>query len=251
MTSAQIMLIGAALVCSLGACTPQKAETLDVPAVLESPYDERGGDVLFAIVPPRNESGTTTVDPLMVGDALVAAIEEARGLRSLPLNRTLDAMRELRLGSIDAPEQAGILAAALGVDGLLLGSITAYDPYDPPTIGLSLAIYKREGALDSPSSDLDTRLLTHQPTEYAYFPRSAHESSPASGVSKLYDARNHLVLGELRAFAQGRHDPTRPLGWRRYLVSMDLYTRFAAHSAVASLLDAERRRLSPETTRAP
>lgn len=216
-------------------------EVLEAPGVLHSPYPPVGGDRLFAVVPLRNESGTSSADVLRIADALAAAITEVDGLRALPTNRVLDAMRALEIGVIDDPSQARALAEALGVDALVLGSLTAYDPYDPPVLGLSLAIYERTGV--SGTSGLDPRVLSRQATEYAYFPRSSRADAPASSVALHLDGRNHAVLERVRSYARGRHDEESALGWRRYLASMDLYERFAAHAAIEALLDKERSRL--------
>lgn len=250
MTSAQTMLSHARLLLLaslwlslLAGCASPRGEVLTPPVAPVAPYDPSGGERLWAVAPLRNESGTSTVDPLAVSDALTAAVQEVRGLRALPLNRVLDAMRVLDLGVIDSPEQAQALAEALGVDALLLGSVTAWDPYDPPAIGLSLALYERPGATIG-GEELDPRRLTYQPSEYTYFPRSSRAGAPASSVAQHLDASNHAVLARVRAYATGRHDPELPYGWRRYLASMDLYTRFAAHHAVGSLLARERLRLA-------
>lgn len=211
-------------------------EALTTPRVLESPYAAASGDRLWAVAPLRNESGTSAADVLRIGDALASAITEVRGLRALPTNRVLDAMRALEIGVIDHPSQAAALAEALGVDGLLLGSVTWYDPYDPPALGISLALYVREGAV---GGDLDPRVLTRQATEYDYFPLSSRGSGPASSVALHLDGRNHEVLSEVRGYATGRHDAGGAYGWKRYLASMDLYERFAAHHAIDRLLRME------------
>ncbi len=217
-------------------------ETLESPWMLRSPYPPVGGDRLFAVVPLRNESGTSSADVLRIADALSATITEAEGLRALPTNRVLDAMRALEIGVLDDPSQARALSEALGVDALVLGSLTAYDPYDPPVLGLSLAIYERRDTRAT-GSGLDPRVLSYQGTEYAYFPRSSRAGAPSSSVALHLDGRNHAVQQRVRAYARGRHDEDSALGWRRYLASMDLYERFAAHAAIGELLERERRRL--------
>lgn len=240
-TAGAAALLGAVLIC-LGACAGATKETLGQPDVLAYPGPEAGGDRLWAVVPLRNESGTSAVDPLRLADQLSASITEVRGLRALPTNRVLDAMRALEIGIIDDPAQARALAQALGVDGLVLGSITAYDPYNPPTIGLSLALYDRTGE-DASGEALDPRRLSYQPNAYSYFPRTTRQSIPVSSVAMHLDGRNHAVLQRVREFAEGRHDDRGAFRWRRYLASMDLYERFAAHAAIGDLLEGERLRL--------
>lgn len=219
-------------------------EELVGPRTLAAPYSRDGGDLVFAVAPLRNESGTTVVDTFSVADSLVAAIDETIGLRALPLNRTIAAMRAIGLDSISTPEEANRLAEALGVDGLVLGSVTAYDPYQPPVLGLGLAIHARTAALNrSAPVTIDPKTFAAQPTEWTYFPGSGFAGAPASVISEHMDARNHGILMSLREYAEGRHDPEKALGWRTYTASMDLYIRFATQYALARLMEEEASRL--------
>jgi hypothetical protein len=254
MTTGQTMLTHArparwlflALALLLGACAPKP--TLTPPRELFSPYDTAQGDVLWGVVPLRNESGVSLVDSLGITDKVVAAAAQVHGVRAVPVNRTIAAMRALRLPEIKGPEDLKTLATEMGVDGLIVGSITAYDPYDPPKLGLALALYARPGAMQRITADpIDTRKLEYQPTDYQYFPRSTYKDAPASVVSEFLDAKNHAVLMDLQAYAQGRHDPNSAYGWKRYAASMDLFSEFAAWHAVSRLLNHEWIRLAAPT----
>lgn len=252
MTSAQTMLsrLGAALALGLTALGCSSPPELTPPSALTAPYDTAHGDVLWAVVPLRNESGTKTVDSLAVSDKVVAAAAQVRGVQALPLNRTLDAMRALNMPDVLTPEDARRLATEMGADGLLLGSITAYDPYNPPIIGLSLALYARPGMLSKRRPDvLDTRELQARAAEIDPVPRSGFPESPASIVSVHLDGKNHQVLMDLQHYAEGRSERVSALGWKRYLASMDLYSEFAAWHTLGELLDREWVRLARATDR--
>ncbi|MBL8964967.1 MAG: hypothetical protein JNK70_12975, partial [Phycisphaerae bacterium] len=167
-------------VLALAGCRGSSAPRLTPPMVNESPYDPAAGDVLWAVVPLRNESGTSLADPLILSDKVVSAVAEARGLRCLPLNRTLATMRALELPAIRTPAEAQALARALGADGVLVGSITAYDPY-VPTIGLTIALHGRPGAMNaSPDRTLDARALTGRTDEPASQAEGNFSSRPLS-----------------------------------------------------------------------
>jgi hypothetical protein len=253
MTSAQNMLayvfLGFTLLSStmMGGCAMnKKRDKMDPPGVLVSPYDTTSGDVLWAIIPPLNESGTSVVDELAVGDAIVAAAQGVRGVRCLTLNRTIGAMRELGLSrGIQSSSDANKLAEMLGVDAVLACTITAYDPYNPPVLGLALALYSKPGALSSVSqSRLDSRSLTMAFSDFGSFDGLQFAGEPVSVVSEYLDSRNHAVMMATRNYAIGRSDQNSALGWRIYLASMSLYTQFAAHHSVGRLIDEEWLRLS-------
>lgn len=268
MTSAQTMLANttplrcaflalAVLLASMSGCeNAASRDRLTAPATTRAPYDASLGEVLWAVIPLANESGTEIVDPLRLTDQLVAAAEEVEGVRTVPLNRTLRAMNDMGLRGVSSPDEVRQLAAAMGVDGIIVGTITAYDPYDPPTLGLSLALYARTAAMGSREAEgpLNPRTLAASPTETQLTP-AALGDRPAAVVSANLDAKDHNVLMALRDYAEGRHDPVSALGWRRYTASMDLYTQFATQHLVAALVEQEHRRLTPlastEDTTAP
>lgn len=236
----------------LGGCAARSDDQLTAPRQLVAPYDTSRSEPVWAVFPLRNESGTSAASSAAISDAIVAAAAQTRGLRVLPLNRTLEAMMALQLERLDGPDDASALAEAMGVDGLILGSITAYDPYTP-TLGLSLALYIRPGALQTGAAqlDLDARALVWQPTDYAFFTTSAYEDRPASAVSEHLDGKSHAVQLAVRDFAEGRSDPVSSLGWRRYLASMGLFTEFAAWHTVGRLLDHEWIRLASGSGKRP
>lgn len=229
-----------------------RREVLTPPSVLVAPYDSVAGDVLWAVTPLANESGASVVDPAQVTDQVIAAITEANGLQAVPLNRTIAAMRALELPRISTPGEAQQLAQALGVDGIVVGSITAYDPYDPPRLGLTLALFGRDGAMEPRPDLLDNpRLFAMQATDARQAGLTGYDDKPLAVAARHLDARDHDVLIRLRQYAEGRSDPTTALGWRVHTASMELYTKFAAQALVGELLDIEWLRLAGESVRPP
>ncbi len=211
---------------------------LVAPEVLVSPSAGSARPQVWAVAPLANESGTSAVDSLMVTDAIIARAAEARGLAVLPLNRTLGAMRALRMNAVRSAGDARQLAAALGADAIVVGSITAYDPYDPPTIGLMLGVYSSGF---SGSAGLDATALQKQGSDATASRHAGFDpDAPRVVISEHLDAHNHEVLINLRRYAEGRHDPKTALGWRQYTASMELYTEFAAYWSVYRLLQEER-----------
>ncbi len=229
----------------LPSCKMPGPPPLTPPATLTAPYGSEGHEVLWAVAPLRNESGTTLADHLAISDKVVAAVAETKGLRCLPLNRTIETMRALDMPAVRSPADAQGLAKALGVDGILVGSITAYEPYQP-MFGISLALFGRPGAMHGSSAEpLDARALASKPSEPVPTGPGNFAQAPLSVVSEHLDGKNHQVLLDVQSYAYGRSDPTSSLGWRRYVASMDLYTEFAAHHALGQLLHEEAARLGP------
>lgn len=247
MTSAQLhlarVLALSVIACLLTACGDE-GPRLSNPRVLTAPYDPAQGDLVWGVAPLRNETGTSALDTLSVTDALAKAVEQVRGIRTVPVNRAIETMRSLDMRGVNTPSDAKKLAQAMGVDALVVGSVTAWDPYDPPVIGLSLALHADPGVLVGHRGELDARKLSRLSTEFDPAARSRYVDRPVTVASDVLDARDHGVLLDLRAYAEGRADPESALGWRVYTASMELYTEFAAYHAVRTLLDQEWVRLA-------
>lgn len=211
-------------------------KALTPPKTTVAPYDTLRGEALWAVIPLRNESGTTQVDVMSMSDKLVAAVEQVEGVRALPLNRTLAAMRALEMQDVRSPGDARRVAQALGADGVLVGSITAYDPY-LPLVGLSMALFPSAPAVAQ--GPVDPSRIAVAPTESRVLGGSVAADRPVSVVSEVYDARNHQVQMDVRAFAMGRTEPVSALGWERYLRSAVLFEEFAVFSGVERLVRQE------------
>ena len=237
------------LFCALGACQPER-ERLLTPTSLHAPYRFYAPDqpdALLAVAPLRNESGTGVVDTMAISDSLVGQVHQVHGFSVVPLNRTIAAMRILNMPSVDTPDDAHALIETLGVDGLIVGTITAYDPYDPPKMGMSLALFARPGSLmtgGAPQREgIDPRAVRSAPTEQS-LPHPEWSDAPTATASAHLDAANHEVQQAVRTFGEGRSPTSSALGWRRYLASMPLYADFVCYRLMERLLDAERLRLN-------
>ncbi len=241
MTSTEKMLVtlGLALLALLAGCA--RGPDLVNPTVLRSPYDASRGDVLFAVAPLRNESGTTVFRVEEVSDAIVFAAGSVPGIRCLPLNRTIAEMRGLGMREITGPGDLEALAEAMNVDGLIVGTVTAYDPYNPPALGLSLALHAGNPSFAG-GPELDN--IRGAITDPQMPAPSRYIEMPVASMSQVFDGRNQGVQMQVRRYAEGRIEHDAPRGWQTYLASMPLYTEFVAHAAVGQLLDQERLRLA-------
>ena len=238
MAAALAAVLGGLAVTSGGCATDHSG--LTPPGVLVVPYDTADGDVLWAIAPPTNESGTDLVDPMRVGDQLAATVTEVNGLQAVPLNRTIRAMRAIELQRVANPRDAQKLASAVGADGVLVTSITAYDPYDPPVFGITLALFGRPGSLQArPDLLSHPRLFQMQATDARLEEMTGHGDEPEAVAALHLDARSHDVMLRLEDYARGRTEAESALGWRIHVADMDLYTKFASFAAVGALIDQE------------
>ncbi len=217
---------------------------IERPQALVSPYP---ADKLWAVAPLRNESGTTLVDSFTVADKLAQQVEQVSGITVLPVNRVLEAMRATGLERIGSVGQAMGLMQTLDADGLIVGTVTAWDPYEPPKIGATVQLYTRRAP---DAAGVDTRALTYAATDDR-LPGLIEHDQPTAQASGYFDAANGEVLTRIKAYATGRTPLDSPAGWRAYLLSMDLYTEFVSYELTRRLLDSEWRRMTPAPTPQP
>ncbi len=200
---------------------------------LVSPYAE---PMTWAVAPLMNESGVSTLDTLAVADVIAQEVAKIHGIDALPVQRVLDGMRSMDIGAIDSPATARSLARLIGADGLIVGSVTAYDPYNPPILGMTLQLYPADTA--RLSDDVIERIGTAASDTMLH--GFGEGDRPVSSASVVLDASDNGVRLDLEQFARGRTEMDSALNWMRYLVVMDLYTQYVADRLLRELLREER-----------
>ncbi len=232
--------VGLVLLGSLSLFACNSTEKLTTPAALASPYDR---PQLWAVVPFNNESGVSVVKTDRVADIFAEQTEAIDGVSAIPVNRVLTAMHRLDLRAVSTPADAKALMTVLGVDGLIVGTVTSYNPYPPMKMGAAVQLYRREATAQATS--LDPVQITRASNDHA-MPTAANE--PVAQASGVFDASNHQTLAWLDDFTTGRSEPNSAYGKRIYLANMEMYTQFVAYRLLHDLLAVEQSRLHPQAT---
>lgn len=239
MTSEQVMLTTAVLCVLLCGC----ASTRQPPMV------EVGDPALrrvFAVAPIRNESGSLQADGLIIADHLTRQLETVTNIDVLPVNRTLAAMEALKMPAIATAEDALRLVRLLSADALIIGTITAYDPYDPPKLGLALEMFTPGPRQNLAAIDLRalSSAATAQQAQAAGTAGGAAQE-PAIVASAFFDAADATVRQMLIHYAEDRgNDPTDGSSPRLHRINMDLFSQFVTHVMSRRLLAAQAQRLA-------
>ncbi len=231
--------LAALLILAIGfGCQNRHKGRLERPSSLLAPYD---APQLWAIAPLANESGTTAVDRMSITDLLSEQFQQVDGVNTVPVNRVLLAMERLGLNAVTTPQDARNLIVVLGVDGLVVGTITAWDPYQPPKLGLAVQLFTAESMPPATNAAFDPNTARRATGETVSPPSTATPIAQAAGI---WDASNHRTLASLQSFTRGRTRLDSAYGPDLYLVDMDLYTQFVAHRLVEKLLRNEHSRLA-------
>jgi hypothetical protein len=191
-----------------------------------------GTHPVWAVAPAINLSGEKSVDPVLQADLLVRQLGEVNNLTVIPVNRVVAVYAALRITKVESEEQAAIVCQQLGCDALLIPTITLYDPYDPPKVGMSLQLLNGPGK--GPVSNIDPRELSRRamPADDQILP--AHPTF--NQVVGTYDAEDGSTRAALLAYAKGRHDPKSTFGDRMYFLDSDKFCSFVYFTLIEQLL---------------
>lgn len=196
-------------------------------------YMPRGGPRTIAVAPAINLSGTPGVDPLVVADQVYAQVGQVRGVTVVPVNRVAEVLVALGLRQIETAQQAEAVCDQLGVEALIVPTVTLWVPYDPPKMGASLSMFS-SASLQASGSRMDIRELVRSATP------GPMESLPGRAdflqAAGVFDASAGSVRDRIASYATGRTDPLGPLGVREITLSTEAYSAFVWHELLGELL---------------
>ena len=196
-----------------------------------------GQQSVWAVAPAINLSGQPNIDPLLQADLLYQQLQQVKGLTVVPVNRVADIYASLGLQKVQSIEQATLVCDLLGVEALVVPTLTIYDPYNPPKVGAALQVFIKPGAYQR-SQTVDpysmARMATPGTTE------SLPHNPDFEQTVGMFDAANGSVQERLWVYAAGRNEPTGPLGRKEYLMSMDRYCGFVYHELITALIESPR-----------
>lgn len=220
------------LLCSaLGGCAVvHRAE----PAAAVIPNDWMQ-PVTIAVAPAINQSGSVDFDPDRFADRMATELSYAEGVSVIPVSRVLAALSASGHSQVTSPAHASELARAVGADAILVFSVTDYDPYDPPRIGLTAQLYgsgtrPNVGSLDPTVLSRLGRLASTPERQRPNRRRLLAETQ------QMFDASHNAVVADIQRFASIRGADGSPYGWRRYVVSQQAFMEYCCFATIRALL---------------
>ena len=189
---------------------------------------------VWAIAPAINISGESQIDPLLQSDLVYQEMQKIHGLTVIPVDRVVEVYVSLKIDKIQNERQANDICKALGCDGLVVPTVTAYDPYDPPKFGASLQLFTKPGTFGRmPTIDPHALEQSRRPPRC----RRCRRRMNMAQVVEIYDASDGSVRDEVLAYSRGRTDPNGPLGVNEITQSMDRYCAFGYHELLNELIE--------------
>ena len=153
----------------------------------------------------------------------------------LPTNRALKLLVAEGQTHVTSVAQAVELAHELGVDGVIIGAITDYQPYPPLKVGMTLQLIWVRA--DRTTAGMDPVRLARQASADERF--SVPGGGHGSQVQAVLDAGSNEVTRRVQAYASAYRGQDSPYGWRRFLVDSEGYMQFVCHEMIVRLMDRE------------
>jgi hypothetical protein len=162
------------------------------------------------VLPFAQEAGVQA-DCTKVRDAFVAELQKLRRFEVVPLPsdaREDDELNRSMTHGRLSTEAMVRLCNRYALDGVLVGSVTAWRPYTPPHLGMR------------------TQLV------------SVHSGAPIWAVDAIYDSSDRTTIGDLRHYVEHtQRDDGNLHGWEMTLIAPNKFTTFVAHRFVGTWVE--------------
>ncbi len=191
------------------------------------------GDMTIAVAPAINLSGSSDFDTNRFADMMASELSYAEGISVVPVSRVLGVLRSQGVSQVSSPEHALELVGLLGVDAILVIAVTEYDPYDPPSIGISAQLY---GKRARPGIGAFNPVSLSRKASLASSSEPKHPRGVLAQTQRVFDASHRAIGADIRRFASWRGSEGSPFGWRRYVVSQRHYIRYCCYATIRDLL---------------
>ena len=191
------------------------------------------GRMVIAVAPALNLSGAADFDPNQFADSMASELSYVEDVSVVPVSRVLGVWSVQGVEGIESPQHALELVGLLGADAILVFAVTEYDPYDPPSIGISAQLY---GTRPGPGGGAVDPVALSRQAGSATAAASAPRWRILAQTQRVFDASHASVVREIRDFARYRSAGESPYGWRKYVVSQRDYIRFCCHATIQALV---------------
>jgi TolB-like protein len=206
----RLRLLAVALALLAGGCfLPRPFEPKPINCYLAEPADL--ANVRRIMVLPFTEESGVQADCAKVRDTFVTELQKLRRFEVVPLPTSAEEDNVLN-ASIHrgrlSTEAMVKLCNRYRLDGLLVGSITAWRAYTPPHLGLR------------------TQLV------------SVHSGAAIWAIDAIYDTSDRSTISDLRHYVDGVQTADASLhGWEMNLLAPGKFTQYVAHRFVGTWIE--------------
>lgn len=182
------------------------------------------------ILPFANES-RAEIDTLKLSETFASECASFPGFE-VTWPGTLAQVLETNRWKIESPQDAVKVAKELRLDGVFFATVSEYDPYDPPTLSLTLYLFSAA----PPQGGRPGRQIWELSDMAAPGPMPGAKGSDlvAALVQRVYNGRTVAVEKRLKAWARQRSQEE-DLGWEHFRRVSSEYQRFCCNMLLRDL----------------
>jgi len=183
----------------------------------------------IAVAPFLNLSPEQNIDTLALSDIFFREFQSFRGVILVP---PVKVQAEIVSGEYALPQDGRKLAERLGVDAVVFGVITSYEPYSTKQVGIAALMYTARD-LGLPSYGADAILLMSQSGRPITLSGAA---GPAVIVSaRMFDSSDRATIARIKTFSRGFSEDENPMGYKTFVTSPNRFMQFVSHEMVLEL----------------
>jgi len=195
--------------------------------------NKRFGPLVIAVAPAINQSGSADFDRNRFADLMASELSYAEGVSTVPVSRVLAVLAARGEDGVASQEQALEVLRLLDADAILVFSVAEYDPYDPPSIGITGQLY---GTTVGPRDGAADPVALSRRASLAGAPNGVTRRGLLAQTQNVFDASHARTVDDIKAFAAVRLGGQSPYGWRKFVVSQQNFIRFCCYSTISQLL---------------
>lgn len=187
---------------------------------------------VIVVAPVINLSDSSDWDPIKVTDIVAQEFSARPNTAVVPVNLALASLARRGKSGVQSATDARELASEFGADATVVTAVTAFQPYDPPIVGLVMQWYAatsrrpEEGSGDAGIKNESTSDETAPP---------AGGSLPRFQVQRVFNAADHETRAEIKRFAERRDGLEGPYGWQVVCKSQEQFMRYCSWAAIRSI----------------
>lgn len=207
-------------------CSQQRRESQQVdPTGWAAP-------TVLVVAPVINLSDSSEWDPVKVTDIVAQEFSARPNTTVVPVNLVLASLARRGKTSVRSPADAVALATEFGADATVVTAVTAFQPYDPPLMGLVMQWYAAIPPAPEEGSGPAEHKHGAEPDRTA---AAAARSLPRFQVQRVFNAADHETRADIKRFAGRRDGLQSPYEWQVVLKSQELFVRYCSWASVRSI----------------
>lgn len=187
---------------------------------------------VIVVAPVINLSDSPDWDPIKVTDIVAQEFSARPNTAVVPVNLTLASLARRGKSGVQSAADAQALAREFGADATVVTAVTAWQPYDPPIVGLVMQWYSAYPARPeegSGAAGIKTASADDPPAPVA------EGSLPRFQVQRVFNAADHETRVEIKRFAARRDGLEGPYGWQVVCKSQEQFMRYCSWASIRSI----------------